>query len=210
MQKYDSVKNLSSTAFKRLTGVRKFVFLEMVSIIRKAEITKKINGGKPSRLGIEDKVLMALEYLREYRTSFHLGQSYGISESACYRNCKMTREKSVMLDHEKLDVYHVTVEFVIAADETVEHLPRGRGYLSDQLQRAALSISLNIAEGAGEYSVDEKIRFYRMAKRSATECAGILDVCQRLQLIDEKRYVSGRQLLIRIVSMLIKMAQKSY
>jgi len=122
----------------------------------------------------------------------------------------MTREKSVMLDHEKLDVYHVAVEFVIAADEIVEHLPRGRGYLSDQLQRAALSISLNIAEGAGEYSVDEKIRFYRMAKRSATECAGILDVCQRLQLIDEKRYVSGRQLLIRIVSMLIKMAQKSY
>jgi four helix bundle protein len=122
----------------------------------------------------------------------------------------MTREKSVTLDHEKLDVYHVAIEFVIAADEIVEHLPRGRGYLSDQLQRAALSISLNIAEGAGEYSVDEKNRFYRMAKRSATECAGILDVCQRLQLIDEKRYVPGRQLLIRIVSMLIKMAQKSY
>jgi len=92
MQKYDSVKNLSSTAFKRLTGVRKFVFLEMVSIIRKAETTKKINGGKPSRLGIEDKVLMALEYLREYRTYFHLGQSYGISESACYRNCKWVED----------------------------------------------------------------------------------------------------------------------
>lgn len=48
-----------------------------------------------------------------------------------------------------------------------------------------------------------------MAKRSATECAAILNVCQRLQLIDEKRYAIGRQLLIRIVSMLIKMAQKS-
>ena len=122
----------------------------------------------------------------------------------------MTREKSAALDHEKLDVYHVAVEFVIAADGIVEHLPRGRGYLSDQLQRAALSISLNIAEGAGEYSIDEKIRFYRMAKRSATECAGILDVCRRLQLIDEKCYAVERQLLIRIVSMLIKMAQKSY
>jgi len=119
------------------------------------------------------------------------------------------REKLIALDHEKLDVYHVAIEFVIVADGIVEHLPRGRGYLSDQLQRAALSISLNIAEGAGEYSIDEKARFYRMAKRSATECAGILDVCQRLQLLDEKRYVIGRELLIRIVSMLIKMAQKT-
>jgi len=68
---------------------------------------------------------------------------------------------------------------------------------------------LNIAEGAGEYSIDEKARFYRMAKRSATECAGILDVCRRLQLLEEKRYVLGRELLIRIVSMLIKMAQKT-
>ncbi len=87
-------------------------------------------------------------------------------------------------------------------------LPRGRAYLSDQLQRAALSIPLNIAEGAGEYAVDEKARFYRMAKRSATECAGVLDVCQRLRLIEESRYMKGKKLLIGIVSMLIKMAQK--
>ena len=84
------------------------------------------------------------------------------------------------------------------------------GLISDQLQRAALSISLNIAEGAGEYAVDEKVRFYRMAKRSATECAGVLDVCRKLQLINEDRYVKGRELLIRIVSILIKMAQRTH
>ena len=53
----------------------------------------------------------------------------------------------------------------------------------------------------------KKARFYRMAKRSATECAGILDVCQRLQLVNEERYTKGRELLISIVSMLVKMAQ---
>ena len=58
------------------------------------------------------------------------------------------------------------------------------------------------------YSIDEKARFYRMAKRSATECAGILDVCQRLQLVNKERYTKGRELLISIVSMLVKMAQK--
>jgi four helix bundle protein len=117
-------------------------------------------------------------------------------------------EKQVLLDHEKLTVYQVAIEFVVIADEVIEHLPRGRGYLSDQLQRAALSIPLNIAEGAGEYAIDEKARFYRMAKRSATECAGVLDVCQRLRLIEENRYMKGRELLIGIVSMLIRMAQK--
>jgi four helix bundle protein len=119
-------------------------------------------------------------------------------------------EKRILLDHEKLTVYQVAIEFVLLADEVIEHLPRGRAYLSDQLQRAALSIPLNIAEGAGEYAVDEKARFYRMAKRSATECAGVLDVCQRLKLVDENRYTKGRELLINIVSMLIKMAQKQH
>src|SRR3972149_8991337 len=101
-------------------------------------------------------------------------------------------EKQIVLDHDKLNVYRIAIEFVLLADEMIQHLPRGRAYLSDQLQRAALSIPLNIAEGAGEYAIDEKIRFYRMAKRSATECAGILDVCQRLQLLDEQHHTKGR------------------
>ena len=120
----------------------------------------------------------------------------------------LVKDKGPVLDHEKLDVYHIAIEFVILSDAIIAHMPRGRGYLSDQLQRAALSISLNIAEGAGEYAIDEKVRFYRMAKRSATECAGILDVCQKLQLLDGQEYVKGRELVVRIVSILVKMAQR--
>ena len=113
----------------------------------------------------------------------------------------------LQLDHEKLDVYHASIDLVALVDEIVELLPRGRGYLADQFQRAAMSVPLNIAEGAGEYSGSEKSRFYRMAKRSATECAGIFDVCLRLRLIEEERHKKGRELLIRIVAMLTKMAK---
>ncbi len=113
----------------------------------------------------------------------------------------------LQLDHEKLDVYQASIDLVVLIDEIVEHLPRGRGYLADQFQRAAISVPLNIAEGAGEYSSSEKGRFYRMAKRSATECAGIFDVCLRLRLIEEGQYKKGRELLIRIVAMLTKMAK---
>jgi four helix bundle protein len=111
------------------------------------------------------------------------------------------------LDHEKLDVYQASVDLVVLIDEVVEHLPRGRAYLADQFHRAAISVPLNIAEGAGEYSSNEKGRFYRMAKRSATECAGIFDVCLRLQLIEEQQHKKGRELLLRIVAMLTKLAK---
>jgi len=121
----------------------------------------------------------------------------------------LVKERSNVLDHERLDAYHIAVEFVVLSDAVIENLPRGRGYLSDQLQRAALSIPLNIAEGAGEYAIDEKVRFYRMAKRSATECASILDVCRKLQLLDEQKYAKGRDIIVRIVSILTKMAQRT-
>lgn len=112
-------------------------------------------------------------------------------------------------DHEKLDVYRAAIEFVVLIDKIVEQFPRGRAYLADQLLRAGTSIPLNIAEGAGEYSSSEKVRFYRMAKRSATECAGIFDICKQLEMVDEGLLVKGRELLVRIVAVLTKMAQKA-
>jgi hypothetical protein len=47
-------------------------------------------------------------------------------------------------------------------------------------------------------------------KRSATECAGIFDICKRIQIIDENIYLKSRELLMRIVAMLTKMAKHSY
>jgi four helix bundle protein len=112
-------------------------------------------------------------------------------------------------DFERLDVYQASIEIIVLIDTITEAFPRGRAYLTDQLQRAGTSISLNIAEGAGEFSPNEKSRFYRMAKRSATETAAILEVAKRLGIIQENNYQMGRELLIRIVMMLTKMAQKT-
>jgi four helix bundle protein len=112
-------------------------------------------------------------------------------------------------DHEKMDVYNLAVDFVAVADEIASSLPRGRAYLVDQLRRACTSVTLNIAEGAGEFAGDEKARFYRMAKRSATECAGVLDVCRRLGLASQQLLDAGRELLLRIVSMLIPLIRRA-
>lgn len=108
-------------------------------------------------------------------------------------------------DHERLDVYKLALQFTGLATKVVDNLPRGVGYLADQLNRAALSIPLNIAEGAGEYSPADKARFYRIAKRSATECSAVLDVCRELSLVESNFITEGRELLHKVVSMLIKL-----
>ncbi len=111
------------------------------------------------------------------------------------------------LDHERLDVYHLALEFLVFADGVVESLPRGRGHLADQFTRAATSIVLNIAEGAGKRSKGDKRRYYLTARGSATESAALLDACQRLKLVEEPAHRAGKEQVVRIVSMLIRLAQ---
>ena len=111
-------------------------------------------------------------------------------------------------DHEKLDAYQVGLDFVALADGLINTVPRRRMHLAEQLHRAATSICLNIAEGAGEFSIADKVRLYRMAKRSATESAVILDVLTRLAIGEPETIKCGRELLLRVVSMLTKMAQR--
>jgi four helix bundle protein len=110
-------------------------------------------------------------------------------------------------DHERLEVYHVALEFLTLADEVASAFPSGRAYLADQLHRAATSVVLNIAEGAGEFSKKDKARFYRMGLRSATECAAIVDACRKLHLVPENTLLAGREMLLRIVSMLVRLVR---
>src|SRR5262245_37041845 len=112
-------------------------------------------------------------------------------------------------DHERLDVYQRALEVLDLCDSIMEQLPRGRAHLKDQLDRAATSIVLNIAEGAGEFSSDEKCRFYRIARRSATEAAAILHICARRGLGPQDRIDTARELLVRVVSMLVRMTKSS-
>ena len=113
----------------------------------------------------------------------------------------------MQLDHERLDVYDLALEFLVMANGIIEGLPRGRSHLADQFTRASLSIVLNLAEGAGKHSKLDKRRYYVTARGSATESAALLDVCQRLKLLDEAGHRAAKGMLMRIVSMLIKLAQ---
>ena len=103
-------------------------------------------------------------------------------------------------DHEKLSVYQESIKFVVWSDEILETLPKNLA-VHGQLDRAATSISPNIAEGNGKYTAADRCRFFDIARGSALECAACLDV-----LVAKKRLVEagpGKAILVRIVSMLV-------
>lgn len=81
---YDEIKDRKATEFKRLTGVKKKTYYQMVELVKEEE-AKKIKSGRQSKLSIEDQILLTLSYWREYRTQFHLAASYGIHESTVNR-----------------------------------------------------------------------------------------------------------------------------
>ena len=83
--KYHKINILEEEKFRRLTGVKRTTFNKMAAILKEANKAKKRKGGRNNKLFVEDMLLMALEYLREYRTYFHISQSYGVSESTAYK-----------------------------------------------------------------------------------------------------------------------------
>jgi four helix bundle protein len=114
-----------------------------------------------------------------------------------------SRPTAVELDH--LDAYRVSLEFqrLVAA-----WLRNAHGELRSQLDRAALSITLNTAEGFGSRAGASRRHFYSIARGSALECVAILDVMAgraRLSLADLRR---GRSLLVRIIQMLTRLGQR--
>ena len=90
--KYENVKNLNNEKFRRLTGVKRLTFDKMLIILKEAHQKKKSKGDRKNKLQEENMILMTLEYLREYRTYFHISQSYGISESAAYKTVKWVED----------------------------------------------------------------------------------------------------------------------
>ena len=73
--------SLKETDFKRLTGVQRETFGQMLKVVEKG----LREFGKPTKLSRADQLLMTLMYWREYRTEFHIAQSYGVSEATVCR-----------------------------------------------------------------------------------------------------------------------------
>jgi four helix bundle protein len=111
------------------------------------------------------------------------------------------------LDHEKLDVYRLALEFLALAMKILDDIPRHRRELRSQLERAAMSVPLNIAEGCGKPTPADRARYHAIARGSALECGALLDVCELLGYSPAEQVELGKRTLGRVVAMLTKMCR---
>lgn len=100
--KFENLRNISGSQFRRVAGVKRQTFDKMVEIVREAEKVKKAKGGRSNKLSVENRVLMTLEYLREYRTYLHIAASYGLSESNTFENIRWVEDVLVQSKEFKL------------------------------------------------------------------------------------------------------------
>ncbi|MBL7662198.1 four helix bundle protein [bacterium] len=112
-----------------------------------------------------------------------------------------------MFSHQKLYVYQKAITYFSKIADILVQIPPGNKDIVSQLRRAAISIALNIAEGAGKTSSMDKRRFYSIARGSALECAAIFDLLVILKLSSEEELSECRALLSEIASMFSAMTQ---
>ncbi len=82
--KYEKAQGLSDEQYRRLCGFTKRTMAEMVDILREAYAAKHKRRGRHSKLKVEDMLMMACKYWREYVTYLSLSQEYGVAESTAH------------------------------------------------------------------------------------------------------------------------------
>ena len=133
MRKFGRLKKLSDKDFRLATGVSRKTFEEMLAIL-KAEQKKKKTGA-PKALKTDECLLLCLEYLREYRTLFHIGIDYGVSVATAWRTCRwvediLIKSKAFSLPGKKALRAGSDVEFevvLVDASESPIQRPKKKG-----------------------------------------------------------------------------------
>ena len=130
---YTKIIKLNDEKFRRKTGVKKHTFEVMVQVVTESEAKRKRLSGRPNKLSYEDQVLMTLEYLREYRTYFSIGEIYEVSEANAYKIIKRTEDILIQAKefklpsrkelYEDLDIHVVVVD---ASESAIERPKKTR------------------------------------------------------------------------------------
>ena len=117
-------------------------------------------------------------------------------------------EEEPLFTFEKYEIYQRALDFANDMYDIVEGYPDTEKFcLVDQLKRASVSISNNLAEGFGKYSKKDKQKFYRIARSSVLECVPALTISKRrkyVKLTDYKKMRQECHELSRRISGLIK------
>lgn len=155
---YEQLKHLKPSAFKRRSGVHPETFQQMVEALR-PDLDRRGKRGGQAKLSVENQLLVVLEYWREYRTQFHIGSSWGLSESAV---CRLIRRvESLLLASGQFhlpgkkqlhqDGYNWQVLVVDVTESQIERpKKKQRAYYSGKKRRHALKAQVVVNQASGE------------------------------------------------------------
>jgi hypothetical protein len=123
--KYETVHALQDEDFKRSTGVQRRTFESMLAVV----ITGLRDFGRPTKLSRADQLLLTLMYWREYRTEFHIGLTYGVSEATVCRTIQkienvLIKSKQFHLPGKKALQPSDTVLEIVLIDATEQPIER--------------------------------------------------------------------------------------
>jgi hypothetical protein len=123
--RYETIQMLKDEEFKRSTGVQRKTFEQMLQVVE----TGLRDFGRPTKLCRADQLLMTLMYWREYRTEFHIGLTYGVSESTVCRTIKkvenaLIRSKQFHLPGRKALQPSDTIIEIVLVDATEQPIER--------------------------------------------------------------------------------------
>ena len=128
---YENIRHLSAEKFKRLCGIKPETFRRICEFVRAELKRRQKKSGRPTVLSIEDQILLTFEYWREYRTQFHIANSWGLSEATVCRiirkiedilkKCSDFRLPGKKVLQESDNIFEV---IVVDATETVIERPK--------------------------------------------------------------------------------------
>lgn len=120
----------------------------------------------------------------------------------------MGRDNGTEFPHHRLDAYRVSLELAAAARLLADRIPRGHRSLADQMQRAAVSTVLLIAEGANRRGAGEKRHRFSLARGECAECAAAVELAAALGLTPAADATQAQLLAGRIAAMLTRLIRR--
>ncbi|MCL9772301.1 IS5 family transposase [Streptococcus pneumoniae D39] len=182
-QNYEASKQLTDARFKRLVGVQRTTFEEMLAVLKTAYQLKHAKGGRKPKLSLEDLLMATLQYVREYRTYEQIAADFGIHESNLIRRSQwvevtlvqsgvtisrtpLSSEDTVMIiDATEVKINRPKKELANNSGKKKFHAMKAQAIVTSQGRIVSLDIAVN-------YSHDMKL--FKMSRRNIEQAGKIL------------------------------------
>ncbi|MFR7162892.1 IS5 family transposase [Streptococcus pneumoniae] len=179
---YEASKQLTDAQFKRLVGVQRTTFEEMLAVLKTAYQLKHAKGGRKPKLNLEDLLMATLQYVREYRTYEQIAADFGIHESNLIRRSQwvevtlvqsgvtisrtpLSSEDTVMIDATEVQINRPKKELANYSGKKKCHAMKAQAIVTSQGRIVSLDITVN-------YCHDMKL--FKMSRRNIGQAGKIL------------------------------------